>query len=423
DGRPITAEDVRYSIERAADPELMSDTAETYLGDIVGVTSKLAGEANEVSGVEVLDSRTIRITIDAPKAYFLAKMTYPTAAVVDRETIEAAGVEWWRVNVNGSGPFKLREWTDGEVLVLERFDDYPTPSKLEYAIFPIQAGIPVQMYEADLADVVFIGGPDVDRAQDPATSFFGQLQVFPQFSTFYVGFNAKEPPFDDPKVRLAFAMAVDRDRFVEVVFEDDVTVATGLLPPGLPGFSTDLRGIRFDPEAAKALLAQSTYADGLPTITYTASGVGSAPASVQFMIDEWRQNLDVEVGVHLLEQDAYFYQLAEQVDNIFSYGWQADYPDPQNFLDILLHSKSLDNNIGGYANAEFDDLLERARVERDFDARMALYGQAEQVLLDDAGIIPLYHSPDYVLTKPFVEGFKIGPLGIPLLQNVEIGPR
>jgi len=279
------------------------------------------------------------------------------------------------------------------------------------------------MYEADLADVVLIAGPDVDRAQDPATSFFGELQIFPQFSTSYVGFNVKEAPFDDPKVRRAFAMAIDRDRFAEVVHDGNVTVASGLLPPGLPSYSEDINPIPFDPAAAKSLLGESTYADGLPEIIYTAAGLGGASPSVQFIIDAWREHLGVEVNVHLLEQDTYFYQLADQVDNIFSYGWQADYPDPQNFLDILLHSESANNNIGAYANPEFDSLLERARPEQDFNARMSLYSQAEQMLLDDAGIIPLYHSLDYVLTKAYVHGFTIGPLGIPLLQNVQIGEQ
>ena len=264
DGRAITAEDVKYSIERAADPALMSDTAPLYLGDIVGVREKLAGRAAEVRGVEVADSRTVRITIDAPKAVFLAKLAYPTAAVVDRLTVEPGGFEWWRGGVNGSGPFALERWEEGEVLVLARSDAYHTPSSLEFAVFPILRGLTMQLYESDAVDVALIAGTNVDRALDPVNGLDDQLVVYPQFHTRYVGFNAREAPFDDPHVRLAFAMALDRDALIETVLGGKVDPASGLLPPGLPGYSEALVGIPYDPEAARALLAASRYADGLP---------------------------------------------------------------------------------------------------------------------------------------------------------------
>ena len=424
DGRPITAEDVRYSLERAADPELRSATASLYLGDIVGVRDKLEGRADTIRGVEVADDRTIRITIDEPKAYFLAKLTYPTGAIVDRETVEPLGVEWWKRDANGSGPFKLREWDEGRVLVLERFEDYPEVSTLQYAVFPIQQGFSMQLYEADLTDVAFIGGANIDRALDPVNHLEDQLKVFPQFNSQFIGFNTQKPPFDDPLMRRAFAMAADRERLVEVVFGNDVEVAKGLLPPGLPGYNAALEPIPFDPEAARELLARSRYAgDAFPEVVYTTSGLGNISPDIQLLIDGWREHLSVEVIVRQLDPDAYFYQLYEQVDNLFDFGWIADYPDPENFLDVLLHSEAHDNNVGGYSNPEYDRLLESARSEPDTAARMRLYNQAEQLLLDDTGIIPLYHGPDYVLTKPHVEGFAIGPLGIPLLQNVTIRPR
>ena len=424
DDRPITAEDVRYSLERATDPSLKSPTASLYLGDIVGVAEKLAGDATSISGIEVLDDRTIKITIDAPKAYFLAKMTYPTASVVDRETIEPRGVEWWRAAINGSGPFSLKEWEEGEVLVLERFDGYPTPSTLEYAVFPFNLGTSMQLYEADLTDVAFIGGASIDRALDPANQIADQLRIFPRFLSNFVGFNTQKPPFDDLKVRQAFVMALDRQEMIEVVYSPHVQLATGLLPPGLPGYNDALVGLPFDPVRARELIAESRYAgDDFPPVVYTTSGQGAVPGDIQFMIAAWTENLGIEVEVRGLESDVYFYQLEKEVDNLFDYGWIADYPDPQNFLDVLLHSESYDNNVGGYANAEFDRLLEEARSESDFDRRMALYQEAEQLMITDAAIIPIYHAPDYVLTKPHVRGFSIGPLGIPLLQNVVIGPR
>jgi oligopeptide transport system substrate-binding protein len=424
DGRRITAGDVRYSIERAAVPGLHSATTALYLGDIVGVMDKLEGNATTVSGVEVVDESTIKLTIDAPKAYFLAKLTYPTAYVVDQKDIEPRGYDWWQGPINGSGPFKLKEWTEGEVLILERFDGYHTPSSLPYAVFPINLGTSMQLYEADISDIAFIGGATVDRALDPANGLEDQLRIFPQFLVNYVGFNTTKPPFDDPQVRRAFVMALNREELIEIVYGGKVDAAKGLLPPGLPGYNGSLEGLPYDPAAAKEALDSSRYAgSAFPNVTFTTAGSGGVPADLQFMIDDWRRNLGVTVEVRTLVPDAYYYALANEVDNLFDYGWIADYPDPQNFLDVLLHSTSVDNNVGGYNNSDYDRLIEEARTEQDQNRRMALYQQAEAILVNDAAIIPLYHSPDYVLTKPYVQGFSIGPLGIPLLHNVVIGPR
>ena len=425
DGKPITAEDFRYSIERATDPALGSPTTRTYLGDIVGVSDKLEGRAAEVSGVEVLDSRTVRITIDGPKAYFLAKLTYPTAAVVDRANVAAGGLDWWRVP-NGSGPFRLGAWEEGEYLVLVRHGGYlPSPSKLEFAVFRILSGVPTRMYEAGTVDVASVSRADVARVQDPANGLFDQLTIFPNLSVSYVGFNAGAPPFSDPQVRRAFAMAIDRQRMVKVVYHDAVEQATGILPPGMPACDPDLAGIPFDPEEAKRLIEGSTYGspEALPPVVFTTAGLGGLSSSVAFLLDSWRQNLGVEVQVHQLTPDTYFYRLSEEVDHLFNYGWNADYPDPENFLDVLFHSAHPENNPGGYSNPNVDTLLVEARTEREVTRRMQLYQQVEQLLMDDTAAVPIYHDRDYVLIKPYVKGFVISGVSIPVLTNVELLPR
>ncbi len=423
DGTPITAEDFKYSIERAADAALHSETAPLYLGDIVGITEKLDGEAEEVSGVEVLDERTIRITIDEPKEYFLAKLTYPSGAIVDRRTVEPLGFDWWMSDdINGSGPYRLARWEEDEVVILQRFDDYHRPASLEYVISP-QAALPgvsgLAMYLTDAWDGIQVGTGALDSIRESET-LSGQLLEFPQLTTYYVGVDGAQPPFDDPNVRLAFLMALDRERLIEVIYDGNVELAKGLLPPGLPGYSESLRGIPYDPEAARQLLAGSKYADDFPQVVFSAVDRDGEPTEqVQFIIAAWEEVLGIEVEVELFETDVYYYSLENVAGDLWHSGWVADYPDPENFLDLLLSSHVLE---GKYVNERFDNLVEAARTERDRETRLRMYGEAEQLLIDEAGIFPLFHIKDYVLVRPRVEGFRMSALGQPDVAGITLGP-
>ena len=423
DGHPITADDFKYSIERAADPELHSDTVSLYLGDIVGMHEKLEGEADEVSGVEVVDSRTLRITTDLPSITFLAKLTYPVSAVVDRRAVEELGEQWWMSeDINGSGPYRLERWEPGYVVVLRRYDDYHTPANLEYLVSPrrlLPGASPVDMYLGEAWDAVYVGLRSLDFVREHP-QLGQQLHEFDQLTSYFVEMDGTRPPFDDPKVRRAFAMSLDRERLIEETLDGNATFANGLLPPRLPGFNESLRGIPYDPEMARQLLAESQYAEDLPEIIFTAADYGSGPSSlVQFMVDSWNENLGVEVRIDLVDPDAYFYDLENVGEHLYTSAWVADYPDPENFLDLLLHSEAHDAR---YINKEFDLLVEEARTKGGTEARLALYREAEQLLMDDAGIIPLYHVQDFVLVRPHVTGFRMLPVGQPDLSGIKLNP-
>ena len=422
DGHPITTADFKYSLERAADPALHSDTVELYLGDIVGIHERLEGEASEIAGVEVVNDRTLRLTIDSPKSYFLAKLTYPTSAVVDQRAIEERGEEWWMAeDINGSGPYMMEEWESGQVVVLRRFDNYHAPANLEYVVSPrrlLPGASVVDMYLGEAWDAVYVRTRSLDfvRAHPQLRH---ELHEFDQLTTYYVDLDGTRPPFDDPQVRLAFAMALDREGLIEEVLEGNATLAKGILPPGMPGYNESLEGIPYDPEMARLVLSDSRYAGDLPEIIFTASDQGGEPSlTVQYMLDSWRENLGVDVKVDLLAGD-FYYQLEERAGHLYSTGWVADYPDPENFLDLLFHSEAHDAR---YINQAFDRLVEQARVEQDTEDRHALYRQAERLLVDEAGIIPLFHVRDYVLVRPHIEGFRVSPLGQPDLRGIKLNP-
>jgi len=356
-GKEVKAADFKYSWERACDPDTASGTAATYLGDIVGAKDMLAGKAGEISGVEVIDSYTLRVTIDAPKAYFLNKLAYPTAFVVDKGNVES-GENWWQ-EPNGTGPFKLKDWEEGQWLILER-------SQIYYGEL------------AKLEQVVF------------------DLRLYP---------------------------AVDKELIAKVILRSMVNEADGILPPGMLGYNEALEGLDYDMEKAEELIAASRYGDvsNLPPITLTVDGYGnSIPSYLGAIIQEWQQNLGVEISVRQLETENFLYNLKQEKDEMFTMGWIADYPDPHNFLDILFYTGS-EVNISEYSNPSLDTLLDQAAIEQDGAVRLAMYQQAEQLVVGDAPCLPLFHGANYILVEPYVKGYELSPLGIPDLSKVYLG--
>jgi len=416
-GRRVTAEDIKYSWERAA--RMGSRTILTYLGDIVGVKEVVEGKADHIQGVEVVDEGTLRVTIDAPKAYFLAKLTHPAAFVVDRVNVETGGEQWW-LKPNGTGPFRLKGWLPEIVLALERNPDYHgTPAQLPYVIFRHLGGSPLRMYETGEVDVAFPLIEEIDEIEAPDNPLAKELTEVAQLSISFVGFNTAEPPFDDPLVRRAFLLAADRERLIEEVLKGRMEIAHGFLPPGLPAHDPQLTAIPFDPEEAGHLLASSSYGRDLPPLTFVTGGYTTPSPIVEALVNMWRENLGVRVEVKLIDPEDYYYRLEAEMENLYDYGWIADYPDPENFLDVLFHSQAA-NNVGRYANAETDQLLEEARVEPDPEARFELYRAVEEILRQDAAAIPLSFGKEFVLVKPFVTGFILNPQGLVDLRLVSL---
>lgn len=416
DGKPVTAQDVIYSWERAASPDLASDTALTYLGDIVGIRDLADGQAEHASGLVALDDHTLQVTIDAPKPYFLYKLTYPTAFILDRENVES-GEEWYR-RPNGTGPYRLRDWIRFKSIVYEANPEfYLGKPSIPYIVYQLYSGVGIRLYESGEIDITGISRYDADRFMDPGEPLHDELISGVNLCTGYVTFDTTRPPFDDVNVRKAFSMAFDRQKYLDIVLNGHALPATGLFPPGLPGFNTSLQGLPYDTEQARQALEASKYGgpEGLPPIVFTDSGIGSyIGADVAAMAEMWEQNLGVTITVENLEPNYYLEEVySDNHGQLFSGGWCADYPDPENFADVLFHSGSLQNN-GGYSNPALDALLEQARTEQDVNRRMAMYQQAEQMLVDDAAALWTTHSLSYELVKPYVKGYAFTPIDIPI---------
>jgi oligopeptide transport system substrate-binding protein len=422
-GKEVKASDFKYSMERACDPSTESVVADTYLGDIVGAKDMLNGKASEIKGIQVMDDRTLRIEIDAAKPYFLAKLTYPTAFVVDKANVKSG--RGWTDKPNGTGPFKLKQWQRGEKIVLERNENYYGGEvKLKGVNFLLAGGSSMTMYENGEVDITGVGMTDIERVLDPTNPLNKELVVAPELSVGYIGFDCTTPPFDDMKVRQAFNYAIDKEKIIKVVLKDIVEPAEGILPPGMPGYNEDLKGLGYEPVKAKSLIAESKYKDvaNFPRITISIPGTGATvPPTSEAIIEMWKANLGVQVEIQQVEWATYLDDLKRHKFQMFEVGWIADYPDPQDFLDLLFHSRSLENNAA-YSNPEVDRLLEQARVEKDTAARLRIYQQVEQMIVNDAPWIPLWHGKSYLLVKPYVKGFYPAPMTIPMFKDVYIEP-
>jgi oligopeptide transport system substrate-binding protein len=271
------------------------------------------------------------------------------------------------------------------------------------------------LYESGEIDIT--GIYSVERFTDPTELLHNELLTGVNLCTDYVIFDATRPPFDDVNVRKAFSMAFDKQKYIDIVLDGHALPAHGLYPPGLPGFNLALQGLPYDPTQARKLLAESKYGgqNRLPPIVFSNIGVGSyIGADVAAMAEMWEQNLGVTITVENLEPNYYHDQIySGNHGQLFSGGWCADYPDPENFADVLFHTASPQNN-GGYSNPQLDTLLEVARVEQDVTKRIALYQQAEQILVEDAAALFTTYSLSYQLVKPYVKGYVFTPIDIPI---------
>ncbi len=236
DGRKVTAEDFKYSLERACTPATGSQTASVYLGDIKGVEEMLDGSAGSLSGVQVGGDYTLIVTLTAASSSFLAKMSYPTSFVVDKYQA-GEDAAWWS-SPNGTGPFSMDAWIEGIRLVLKRNPlYYGEKARLNSVVYKMLSGVAIDLYESGEIDVGGVSLSFYDRVTDPAGSFYSQLVISPELSLTYLGFDVTQAPFDNPAIRRAFSMTVNKEKLAALIYRDTLSPAGGILPPGMPAIT------------------------------------------------------------------------------------------------------------------------------------------------------------------------------------------
>jgi oligopeptide transport system substrate-binding protein len=318
------------------------------------------------------------------------------------------------------------EWRLNERILLEANDKYHLGAPLTKRVrYNLAGGSSLTQYENNETDESFISINDIERVQSNRDPLSKDYVRAPELSISYIGFNTKMAPFDDAKVRLAFAQAINREQITKVVFKDMLAPATSFMMPGLPGYTKDNLTPKFDPAAAKQALAESKYKDarGLGKITLTEIGSGaSAGLDTQTMVEMIKTNLGVDVAIAQAETATFYDEIDQGKLQMWTGGWIMDYPDPEDIIDLLFYSGSRQNN-SKYNNPEFDKLVVQARTEQDTAKRMQLYQQAEKMLIQDMPWVPLYFGQQHYVVKPHVKNWKPGAIVIPFLRYVSVEGR
>ncbi|MFQ5960114.1 MAG: ABC transporter substrate-binding protein [Candidatus Methylomirabilales bacterium] len=409
-GRTVTAEDFRYSFERLLHPKTRSERT-WILEKLQGAREFMGGKAPRVTGIKVLGPRKLQLTLKQPFTPFLALLAYPAASVVPREAAERWGRQF-STHPIGTGPFRFREWFHDDRVILEANADYfQGPPHLDRIVFRV---IPDEMARFQEFKAGNLEHTDIPtgffQVVRNDSSLNEMLVSRPSLGINAIQFNLEKPPFKGNRVlRQAFNYSVDKDAIAKVILEGRVSAARSVLPPGIFAYNPKLPGYPHDKDKARRLLAEAGYESGrgLPPLTlYYNTGL------VNRQIAEFVQGAFREIGVTIalrqLDWPAYLNLVDRGDASLFRLGWLADYPDPENFLTVLFHSRNLGSkgNLSRYANPRVDALLDRADGSLDPAERTRLYRAAEKIILEDAPWLFLYYDSTDVLVQPWVKGLR-----------------
>ena len=417
DGRELTAEDVVYSLTRILDPRVDSVVAGLF-GNITGAREFREGKAERVAGLTALDRYTVQVKLDDAPVPFVSALAMGHARIVPRDVVERDR-DGFGTHPIGTGPFRFVRWERGKEIALaanpEYFDGPPRLARVIWRIFPGEQ-MEAMYEEFKLGNLEDAPIPTRNYRQILAEG--GHIYVKrPMLGFRFYGLNLRFRPLNDRRVRQALLYAINREALVEDSYLGRYSVARGILPPGTLGFNPHVKGYAYDPEKARELLRQASYPGGrgLPRIPIWSSVGREAIVRELGHVKKDLEAVGIQVDINYhTDWPSFSKMYSDGRLPVFLLGWFADVPDPDNFLFRLFYSKS-PSNFAGYANSVVDDLLLEARRTRDLQRRVDLYRRAEQAILDDAPVIPIYHHTYERLFQPYVRSIEVNGLGDPYL--------
>ncbi len=402
-GRVVTAQDVKYSLERLANPQLGKSYTRFLLDGVKGIDAVVKGTAQEVEGLKVVDDQTFQISLSHPVASFLNQLTLPGGFVVSKEAAEKAD---FAENPVGTGPYKFVQWVHKHQVNLEANPDYwGGQPQVKYVVLRV---IPdslqqVDSFKSGKIDITVVPSFLLQRLQsDPALA--AQLHEIAPLAVTYLVLNLKDPALSKLAVRQALNMAIDRDELLQTVLKGQGSAAQGVIPPLLAAYDTNLP-FQHDHDAIKKLLADAGYTDGLNLEVSLATD----ETDKRMMAIIQSQLADAGINLTINSMDKTTFDTNRKVCNgqLFVNTWTGDYADPEDFTTLLIDSSTMRSSCGyGEYNGVTDvkSLLLKASEMQPGTDRNAMYRQAQQIAMQNAINVPIYYRSKSVLVNSAFEG-------------------
>ena len=437
DGKPVTAKDFAYAWKRALSKETAAEYA-YQLYYIKNAKEFYEGKVKEDKlGVKVIDDKTLEVTLNSPTPYFIELMSFPTYMPVREDIIKEHGDKWTNKPETyvSNGPFKLNDFQMKDSYTFIKNDNYWNKDnvKLETLIYKMAMDETSSYASLESGDFDIISNVPTERIEDGKAS--GLVQIYPNLGTYFLCVNVNnefdkldkevQKVLSDKKVRQALSLAIDRVSIVENVTKAGQVASASYVPEGIKDSNgKDFKNNKFDPtkqsenvEEAKKLLKEAGYANGkgIPTIELMYNSEGGHKAIMEVVQQNWKE---IGVNVELKNQEwAVFLNTRQNGQyEIARHGWSADYIDPMTFLDMWISGNDGDKNSWGnndshFSNKEYDELIKKAKVEADNNKRFELMKKAEEILLEEMPIIPLYDYTKVYGIQSYVKGYQSSSLG------------
>ena len=417
DGQKLRAADFEYSWKRLLNPLTAAQYA-YFLYDIEGAQEYNTGKIRDdaLVGVWAVDDLTLKVRLRKPVVFFPSITTFMVTFPMRKDIVEQYGNRWTDPeHIVTNGPFLLDEWHHEYKLTLRAnphyFGDQPRIEKVTMYIIN-QATTALTLYETGDLELASLP-PEAMEAYKGSEEY----RTTALLRGYYYGFNVLEPPFDDPRVRRAFSMAIDRREFPAILKRGEIP-SSYWIPPGMPYHNPGI-GLAFDPERARALLSEAGYPGGrgFPSVTATYNTSPENRLIAENLQAQWKRNLGLSVQLDNLEWKVYLHQLETSPPPLFRLGWGADYPDPDNFMNLFTSTSG--NNRTRWRNSVFDELIGSAVADPNTLGRQSAYDKAQKILLEeDVVIMPLFVATQNWVVKPTIGGLRLNAMELLYLKEL-----
>ncbi|MBQ6374809.1 MAG: ABC transporter substrate-binding protein [Clostridia bacterium] len=409
-GDPFTADDVVYTVTRMMDPNDTKKNTDIF-DVIVGANAYREGTADAIEGVVAVDDLTVQFTLENAYAPFLSCLATPGGSIYNRESTE--GVDDFGENPAvcfGTGPFEVTEWELGSKVTLVSNPNYfKGAPQIDGIVMHIVSDADTQrmMFEQGEVDVFNFDYAESQLQWFLDNGYEDQIVSGSRAGTYYFMFNTDIEPLNDANVRKALQMAVDRQAILDALYSGEGKVLSCFIPEGVLSHDPDAPEIPYDPEQAKALLAEAGYADGF-NMEIAVMADSTTSQQVSSILASYWQAIGVNAEVKQYDEATYYDIRRDGKLPSYYNSWSADFNDPDNFLYTFFSRKNTVGRSVNYDNEEILQLLDDARVMVDFDERMAAYQKIDNAVVhDDAITLPLYQRNHLFCLNPRVHGFKV----------------